>query len=211
MRESVIVIGAGGHAKVVVSTLIAAGVEVSKIYDDHADKWKSSIFGIPIVGPLSDIGDDSSVAAITAIGDNKTRKRVVARFPHLRWIAVVHPAAYVHPNARIGQGTVVFAKAVVQPDAVIGDHCIVNTGATVDHDCRIGNYVHISPGVNLAGDVQLLEGVFCGIGSKVINGITVGRWSSVGAGGVVVSDLPDASVAVGVPAKVIARAEADEG
>lgn len=207
MQKSVIVIGAGGHAKVVVSTLIASGIKINKIYDDNSEKWGSSILNIEIVGPLSDIGYDSIEQALTAIGDNKTRKDIVNRFPHLCWTTVVHPSAYVHPTARIGQGTVVFAKAVVQPDTFIGDHCIINTGATIDHDCRIGNYVHISPGVNLAGDVQLQEGVFCGLGSKIINGMIIGKWTTVGAGGVVISNLPEASLAVGVPAKVISNVE----
>jgi UDP-perosamine 4-acetyltransferase len=207
MQKSVMIIGAGGHAKVVVSTLIASGIMVSKIYDDNPDKWGSCILNIEIVGPLSDIDYDSVEQALTAIGNNKTRKGIVNRFPRVRWTTVVHPSAYVHPTARIGQGTVVFAKAVVQPDTFIGDHCIINTGATIDHDCRIGNYVHISPGVNLAGDVQLHEGVFCGLGSKIINGMTIGKWATIGAGGVVINDLPEASLAVGVPAKVISQIE----
>ncbi len=207
MQKSVIVIGAGGHSKVVVSTLIASGIEVNRIYDDNPEKWGSSILDIEIVGPLSDIGYDSIEQALTAIGDNKIRKDIVSRFPRLRWVTVVHPSAYVHSTARIGQGTVVFAKAVVQPDTFIGDHCIINTGATIDHDCRIGNYAHISPGVNLAGNVQLQVGVFCGIGSKIINGMTIGKWATIGAGGVVINDLPEASFAVGVPAKVISHVE----
>lgn len=210
MKKDVIVIGAGGHAKVVISTLIASGYRVSKIVDDDPDKWGKSIFDIKIAGPLSMLDDSSSEPVLAAIGNNRTRKDVATRFNHLRWVTVVHPSAYVHPTVRIGGGTVVFAKAVVQPDTLIGKHCIINTGATIDHDCRIGDYVHISPGVNLAGDVHLEEGVFCGIGSKIINGMTIGKWATVGAGGVVIHDLPGGSVSVGVPARVIKYIEIDK-
>jgi sugar O-acyltransferase (sialic acid O-acetyltransferase NeuD family) len=204
MDKGVTILGAGGHAKVVISTLISANIKINKILDDNPDKWGSWIFDIEITGPLSKIGQSSREHAVIAIGDNKTRKSIMEKFQHVQWVtAVIHPDAYVHPSVRLGKGTVVFAKAVVQPDAVIGDHCIVNTGATIDHDCRIGNYVHISPGVNLAGEVCLEEGVFCGIGGKAITGITVGRWSTIGAGGVIINDLPEYSLAIGIPAKVI--------
>lgn len=206
MEKDVIVIGAGGHAKVVISTLIASGYRVSKIVDDDADKWGKSIFDIKIAGPLSTLDDSNTEPVLAAIGSNKTRRDIVSRFHYLRWITVVHPSAYVHPTARIGEGTVVFAKAVVQPDTSIGEHCIINTGATIDHDCVIGDYVHVSPGVNLAGEVRLEDGVFCGIGSKVINGITIGKWAILGAGSVVIHDLPEGSLSVGVPAKVVRKA-----
>jgi sugar O-acyltransferase (sialic acid O-acetyltransferase NeuD family) len=204
MDNGVTILGAGGHAKVVISTLLSANIKINKILDDNPDKWGSRILGIEITGPLSEIDNNGAGDAIIAIGDNKTRKRLVEKYQHTRWaVAAIHPDAYVHPSVSLGRGTVVFAKAVVQPDTEIGDHCIVNTGATVDHDCRIGNYVHIAPGVNLAGEVCLDEGVFFGIGGKAITGITVGRWSTVGAGGVVISDLPEYSLAVGIPAKIV--------
>jgi sugar O-acyltransferase (sialic acid O-acetyltransferase NeuD family) len=203
MEEHVIVIGAGGHAKVVIRTLLASGIKIDKVFDDNPEKWGSSIFDIEVTGPLSGIDRDSTALALTAIGDNKTRKDVVSRFGQLRWITIVHPSAYVDPTVSLGKGTVVFANAVIQPDTFIGDHCIINTGATIDHDCLIGNYVHVSPGVNLAGEVQLEDGVFCGIGSKVINGIRIGKWATIGAGGVVIHDLPEDSLSLGVPARVV--------
>jgi sugar O-acyltransferase (sialic acid O-acetyltransferase NeuD family) len=203
MDKGIIVIGAGGHAKVVISTLIASGIKVNKIFDDNPDKWGTYIFDIEITGPLSKIDLQSTEEALTAIGDNKVRKDVVSRFPYLHWITAVHPGAYVDPTVSLGKGTVVFANAVIQPDTLIGDHCIINTGATIDHDCRIGNYVHISPGVNLAGDVYLEDGVFCGIGGKIINGMRIGEWTTIGAGGVVINALPGYALAVGVPAKVV--------
>lgn len=203
MNHKVFIIGAGGHAKVIVSTVLAAGIEITGIYDDNQEKWGGDVLGIPVRGPISSIKKSQDINAIIAIGDNKTRKAIADKLDYVRWISIIHPEAYVHTSVRLGEGSVVFAKAIIQPDTVIGNHCIVNTGSTIDHDCTIGNYVHIAPGVNLAGEVCLEEGVFCGIGSKAITGIKIGKWTTIGAGGVVVNDLPEGSIAVGIPAKVI--------
>lgn len=201
--ERIIVIGAGGHAKVVISSAIAAGFSIERVLDDAREKWGTEILGCKITGPLSQIDEIGSWGAVVAIGDNYTRKKIVNRYVHLEWKTVIHPGAHIHPSAHVGAGTVVFAGTVIQPDAFIGKHCIVNTGATVDHDCHLGDYVHVSPGVHLAGGVYLAEGSFLGIGSSVITGIEVGGWSTVGAGGVVIKDLPPYVVAIGTPARVI--------
>ncbi len=204
MDGDVIVLGGGGHAKVVISSLIALGVKILAIVDDKEEKWGQNIFKVPIVGS-QDVDDIKGKKAIIAIGDNHTRKRLSGGTSVAGWEKVVHPHAYVHPSASIGEGTVVFAGAVIQPDAVIGKHCIINTNAIIDHDCIIGDFVHIGPGALLAGDVQVQEGTFLGIGTVVIAGVNIGKWSVVGAGGVVTEDIPDNVTAVGVPAKVIKK------
>jgi len=199
----IIVIGAGGHAKVVVSTLLAAGLNVSSLYDDDPEKLDKKILGIKVAGALSELDGVTGRPAIFGIGDNLTRKQLTNRFRNLDWVSVIHPDAYMHPSVSIGKGTVVFAGAVIQPDAVIGEHCIINSGATVDHDCVLGNYVHIAPGVNLAGNVKIGEGVFFGIGGAAIIGINIGEWTVVGAGSIIIKNLPANTVAAGVPARVL--------
>ena len=203
MNDSIIVVGAGGHAKVVISTVLAAGMSIAAIYDDAREKWGCKISGFKVSGPLTMIDDSEGQSAIIAVGDNLSRNKIALRFKKLKWVNVVHPSAFVHPSVRLGNGTVVFAGAVIQPDALMGEHCIVNTGATVDHDCEIGSFAHISPGVNLAGSVNVGEGVFIGIGSAVIIGVRIGEWTTIGAGSAVIGDLPSNSVSVGVPARVI--------
>ena len=203
MSDGVIVIGASGHAKVVISSLLAAGITVAGVYDDDQEKWGCEISKCKVFGPLSMIGDLSGESALMAVGNNNVRKRLVSCFEKLKWLTVIHPAAYVHPSAIIGAGTVVFAGAVIQPDTIIGKHCIINSGATIDHDCIIGDYVHVAPGTNLAGSVKVGDGAFLGIGSAVIIGVTIGKWSTIGAGGVVINDIPSNAVAVGVPAGII--------
>ena len=199
-QDGVVVIGAGGHAKVLVSTLIARGLPIAAVFDDDEQKWGADMQGVRVSGMEPERGG----RAIVGIGDNAKRMKI-AKALRFDWDLVVHPNAYVHPSAKLGRGTVVFAGAVVQPDAVIGEHVIVNTGATIDHDCVIGDYAHLAPGVHLAGSVHVGEGAFLGIGSVAIPGVKIGRWSTLGAGAVAIRDVPDGVVAVGVPAKILKR------
>jgi sugar O-acyltransferase (sialic acid O-acetyltransferase NeuD family) len=200
---SVAVIGAGGHAKVVISTLRAAGLDVVGVYDDDPAKRGQQIAKVPVIGSVAEIHSGTAEAFVIAIGSNALRRQVAERLSFVQWLTVVHPYSYVHESVKVGPGTVVFAGAVIQPDTVIGRHCIINTGATVDHDCSLGDFTHVAPGCHLAGEVALAEGVFMGIGSVAIPGITIGDWTTVGAGGVVVTNLPPQQTAMGVPARVV--------
>ncbi len=204
--EEVVVIGAGGHAKVVVATLLASGFTIKGIVDDSPQKWQTKLLDIPVIGPLELLSEENSPLAIIAIGDNEDRRAIAERFRNVcRWISVTHPRAFVHPSVVIGEGTVVFAGSVIQPDTVIGNHVIINTGATVDHDCTIGNFVHLAPGVHLAGGVIVGEGSFLGIGSAVIPRKRIGEWTRVGAGAVVIRDTPPHVTVAGVPAKPLQK------
>jgi len=203
-------IGAGGHAKVVLSTILAAGLSVDGLFDDDPQKQGMEIMGIPILGTISDAKRSSPARGILAIGDNRIRYRLAHELLGWEWLTIVHPRAYVHPSAKLGPGTVVFAGAVIQPDAQVGAHVIINTGATVDHDCRIGDFVHLAPGVHLAGNVIVEEGAFVGIGAVAVPKIRVGAWAIVGAGAVVLEDIPPQVTAIGVPARPIKISEDKE-
>lgn len=195
------VLGAGGHAKVVLSTLLAAGLSVDGLFDDDPQKQGLYVLGVKVIGTIEDAKKRTPARGVLAIGSNRTRQLLAREFPGWEWLSVVHPRAYVHSSVSLGPGTVVFAGAVVQPDTHIGAHTIVNTGATVDHDCQVWDFVHLAPGVHLAGQVIIEEGVFIGIGSAVIPKVKVGAWTVVGAGAAVVENLPPYITAVGVPAK----------
>jgi sugar O-acyltransferase (sialic acid O-acetyltransferase NeuD family) len=197
-----VVLGAGGHAKVVVATLLAAGCEVSGVFADDWEERGDELLGVPVRGALRDALDAGARGAVVAIGDNAARKRI-AEGLELPWATVVHPWACVERDVALGPGTVVFAGAVIQPGSQIGAHVIVNTGARIDHDARIGDFSHIAPGCTLAGNVELRSGVFMGAGSTVIPGVKVGAWSTVGAGAAVVAEVPAGVIAVGVPARTI--------
>ena len=198
--NGVLVVGAGGHGRVVVATLHAAGVAVAGILDDAADR--QVVLGVPVVGPVERLAEHTG-SVVLGIGSNAVRRRLAAAFPDAGWTSAVHPSAVVHPSVVLGPGTVVFAGAIVQPDAVVGAHAILNTAATVDHDGHIGDFAHLAPGVHLAGDVRVGEGAFMGVGSCATPGISIGPWTVVGAGAVVVSDLAGNVTAVGAPAQPI--------
>jgi len=199
------ILGAGGHAKVVLATVMEAGLEVAGILDDDPSKWGTDLLGIPVLGPLSWLKRESEPWAILAIGDNATRKRLDQELQGVRWAKVVHPKAYVHPTAVIGEGTVVLVGAIVQPMARIGRHVIINTGAIVEHDCQVGDFAHLAPGVRLAGGVKVGEACLLGVGTSVVPQVCIGDGSVVGAGSVVVRDIPPGVVAYGIPAQVRRR------
>jgi sugar O-acyltransferase (sialic acid O-acetyltransferase NeuD family) len=196
----VLVIGAGGHAKVVIATLEAAGRVVRAAVDDDAKRHGARILGVPVIGPLDAAMDYQGLEAIVAIGNNETRRAIAERLP-LRWTTAVHPRAEVHSSARLGPGTVVFAGAVVQPDARIGSHVILNTAATVDHDCSVGDFAHLAPGTHLSGNVSVGHGVFLGVGAAVLPNLVLGDTAIVGGGAVVVRNVAEDMVVAGVPAR----------
>ncbi|HPI97605.1 MAG TPA: acetyltransferase [Synergistales bacterium] len=200
--REVYILGGGAHGKVVASTLIAGGYKIAGVLDDNQLLLGSTVMEVPVIGPFDLLNDIEEPEAIIAIGANVVRKTIASRFPHVKWVTAIHPEAYVHDTVRIGHGTVVFAGTVIQPDVVIGDHCIINTSSSVDHDCMINNFVHIAPGCSLGSNISLEEGVFLGIGASIIPDMNIGEWSTVGAGGVVVRDVPPHSLAIGVPAKI---------
>lgn len=201
-----IVLGAGGHAKVIISTLQACGIAVTAAFDNDPELLGNDVLGVPVVGPIESINVAQQPRAVIAVGNPQVRQRI-AESLNVEWITVVHPLAYVHPTVTLGQGTVVFAGAIIQPDTSVGVHGIINTGATVDHDCRLGDYVNISPGCHLAGAVTIGDGTVLGIGSSVIPCINIGSGSTIGAGATVVRNIPDDVVAVGCPARVLRHVE----
>lgn len=196
----VTVIGAGGHAKVVLSALAAAGVPVAALADDDAATWSREIGGHAVVSPER-AGLRPGSRAVLAVGDNRARRALAERFPGLDWVAVVHPSAVVDPAARVEPGAMVMAGAILQPDARVGRHAIVNTGASVDHDADVGDFAHVAPGARLAGGVRVGEGALVGIGAVAVPGATIGRWATVGAGSTVLGAVPDGAVVVGSPAR----------
>lgn len=194
------VLGAGGHAKVVLDTARKAGKTISCALDDDTEKHHSEFAGTMINGSISQ--DLISDTAVIAIGNNADRRRIDGVVSPVRWETLIHPSAVVANDVEIGEGAVIMAGAIIQPGARIGRHTIINTGACVDHDCRIGDFVHIAPNCSLAGEVVIDEGVELGIGSSVINRVSIGAWSVVGAGSTVTEDIPARSTAFGSPAKV---------
>lgn len=201
MGNDVGMIGAGGHAKVLLATLQAAGHRVVAAFDDDRSRWGTTILGVPIRGPVEEAFAAPYPLAI-GIGSNATRRRIAEATEHA-WATAIHPSAVVHSSVTIGPGTLVAAGTVLQPDTTVGAHTIINTGATVDHDGVIGDFAHICPGATLAGVVTVGAGTLVGTGAAVIPTVTIGAWASVGAGAVCIREVPDGAVVVGVPARAM--------
>lgn len=197
MSLPVVVIGAGGHAKVVITALRAAGREIIACAVRDAVDAHGTLLGVPLI---SEVALPAGVELILGIGDNRLRARVAAKLGG-PWTTCVHPAAVVAEGVVLGPGSVVCAGAVLQPDTRLGAHVIVNTSASVDHDSVLGDFAHIAPGAHLAGEVHIGEGTLVGVGAAIIPGRNVGAWAVVGAGAAVVSDVPDGTTVVGVPAR----------
>jgi sugar O-acyltransferase (sialic acid O-acetyltransferase NeuD family) len=198
-------IGAGGHAKVVVATLDATGTVIAGVFDADPKKAGTSILGRHIDRmPDRDWWTVEPRSALLALGANEQRAELARSLP-ARWATVIHPTAIVHQTASIGHGTVICAGAIIQPEVRIGSHVIVNTGAIIEHDCRIGDFCHLAPGTCCAGTVTLGARVFLGAGAVVIPELVIGDRSIVGAGAVVVRSIPSDTVVAGIPARPMSR------
>lgn len=203
----IVVFGAGGHAKVVISSILEAGHSVIGVYDDDPARKGQKVLGLEVLGSIQEIDPIPGTSAVLAIGSNQIRRDLALKLEAWSWATVTHPRAYVHEASKVGPGSVVFAGAVVQPEVEIGTHVIVNTGATIDHDCRIGDFVHISPGVSISGGATIREGAMIGVGASLLPGVCVGAWAVVGAGAVVTEDVSPGATVVGVPARPLRKKE----
>jgi acetyltransferase EpsM len=206
--ERIVLWGASGHARVVADILARAGRFTACGYVDEVTpaRWGTSFCGQPVLSP-----DDAKTlfaqgvrAAIIAIGNCAVRLAAAERARALGFTleTAVHPAAVVGADVTLGPGTVLAAGAIVNPGSVLGAHVIINTAASVDHDCRLADGVHVAPGARLAGTVTVGTAAWVGLGALVAENRTIGARTLVGAGSVVVRDLPDDVVAYGNPARV---------
>jgi sugar O-acyltransferase (sialic acid O-acetyltransferase NeuD family) len=203
--NGVLILGAGGHAKVVADILLCQGTPVMGFLDDDPATWGALRLGLPVLGGIATYRVHLPGGLILGIGDIAARNALVERLGRDacdRWCNAIHPHATVAASVRVGHGVAVVARAVVNPDAILGDHSIVNTGATVDHDCTIGEHAHIGPGAHLGGSVRVGRGALIGIGASVTPGLTIGDGAVVGAGAVVVADVPPYVTVKGVPARL---------
>lgn len=204
---SYILIGDSGHGSVIEDCIIARGHKVIAKLDDKYE----NIFqdGAYLKGPLSVVHYliKEDVKVIISVGNNAIRSKIKTKLALKNdyYGTVIHPSAVISPSVIFGKGTVVMPNVVINANSQIGDQVILNTGCIVEHDCKVGDFVHISPAAVLTGGVKVLEGTQVGAKSSVNPLVNIGKWSIVGAGSVVVKDIPDNVTAVGVPVKVIKK------
>lgn len=202
--KKVIIIGTGGHAKVIADIIQQAGDEVAGFLDPSMDVG-SDYLGFPVLGNETDDYEtykNLGYYFIIGIGSNKIRKRIDEQLSG-PWYTAIHPAANVAHGSQIGEGSAIMAGAVVNPDSSVGRHCIINTLASIDHDNQLKDYSHVSPHGALAGSVSV--GCMChiGVGASIIDGISICDNVVVGAGSVVIRDIVESGTYVSVPARKI--------
>lgn len=205
-RQRVVVLGGGGHAKVIIDMLQACGDVQLEGYVAPDDDT-GPLCGAPWLGKddrLPNLLERGVRSAFVAIGDNARRKERMGALRQMGYhlINAISQRATVSRHAILKTGISVMPGAIVNAGARLDDGVIINTNASVDHDCLIGEFSHIGPGSSLAGRVSIGEGAFLGTGTCVIPGISIGAWATVGAGSVVIRDLPGNTTAFGVPARL---------
>ena len=216
MNNSLLILGAGGHAAVVLETAKELNLYKNFAFlDDLINNQKNSgklLKNVnPLLGKISDYKKKNLFMdypnAFVAIGDPHKRLKLISELKRnsFKVPTLIHPSAYVSKSAVIGDGSVIMANAVVQSNAKIGMGVIVNTSAVVEHHTSLSDGVHICPGVNLAGEVTVGYCSWIGIGSSIIQGISIGSRVTIGAGSVVLKNIEDSATAVGIPASIINR------
>ncbi len=204
------IIGAGGHSRVIVDIFKRRnGLETFKHFS--ADPWLGGQPELVLSDTLERLLAFQSLVNYwhIAIGDPfiRRQKQELLLAHQFKLITAMHDQSTCAEQSDIGIGSSIMAGAVVNPYAIIGRGCIINTSASVDHDCVVEDYVNLGPGCRLAGGVKIGELSNLGIGALVIPNKTIGRGCVIGAGSVVISDIPDNSVAVGIPARIIKQAD----
>lgn len=191
----IIVLGSGGHAKVLIEALRQSGREIMGL-TDPAKTGTTEYFGVKILGDddmVFNYSPDEVVLAngIGAMPGNNLRRELNDRMEekNFQFTQVIHPSAVLASDVEIDNGAQIMAGVVIQPGVSVGRSCIINTGAVVDHDCIIHDDCHLAPGVTLSGNVVVNKGTHIGTGASVIQGITIGQDCVIAAGSAVYKDI----------------------
>lgn len=198
--SSMVLYGAGGHAKVIYDIILSNNLLLEYLVDDNPP---SSFFHhLEVFMPSEDLLKDRKV--IIAVGNAIAREKIVNKVSDIcSFETLIHHSSFVSRFSELGDGTVVMPLVCVNAEVKIGKHCIINTGCVIEHECVIEDYVHLSPSVTLAGNITIKKGAQIGIGTRIIPGVTIGENAIVGAGTVVIKDIPAGATVVGNPGKII--------
>ena len=208
VSDPVLVIGSGGHAKVLIGTLIAIGAEVVGLTDEDEQRWGQLVLGVRVLGGDDRIRENppSEIVLVNGLGSTRAggrRSQIFESFSDAgyRFGNVIHPTVDLSPSVLVGTGVQLMSGAILQPGSSLGRNVIVNTGASIDHDCVVGDHVHISPGATVGGGVTLGDGVHVGLAAAIVQGVKVGEGATIGAGALVLSDVEAGNTEAGVPAR----------
>lgn len=192
--------GASGHAKVICSIFESMNFIVAGIFDDNRN---ISLDKFNVIYSY-DNNYEPDLPILISVGDNVIRKRITEKVSH-SFSTAIHSSSIIDDISKIGFGTAISQGAIIQRDTIIGNHCILNTNCSVDHDCIIEDFVHIAPSATLCGNIKIGEGTLIGANATILPNIIVGKWCIIGAGAVLTENIPDYSLVVGVPGKIVNR------
>ncbi len=207
MKPLAVVVGAGGHARVVGASLRFLGIEIAAFLDSdfrarQGEGTEELIAGAPVVGSWDNLAGFPAdmFDAYVAFGDNARRKNAVEHLRAAGYVmpALIHPASRLNAGVVVGEGSCICMGVNLSAQVRIDTGVIVNTGAQIDHECEIGAFVHIAPGAVIAGRVSVGAGTFIGMGARIADGLSIGRDAIIGAGSVVLKDVPEGAKVLGV-------------
>ena len=209
MMKSVI-IGAGKYGAVYLSYLKEAGIEIIGFLDDDPKEWEKSVDGIPVLGSISKLESLKATHNVEAVycplGNNRLRVKLLRHAERLGYHTpnYIHPSVTISPNVKIGKGVYILLGTNIMPDTVIEDYVMISMGVNVAHHNILGIGTFLSTGCNFGASIEAHPYTYCGIGSTIMTGLhSLGKDCLIGAGAVVIKDVPDGAVVAGVPAKVI--------
>lgn len=214
MSTRIVVLGGGGHGRVVIDALFAAGNDVAGVVDPDPAVAARLPRGVPYLGGDDVLASADRAAVVLAMGVGavdvpRRRRSIFERYRDMgfRFVAVIHPAAVRAAGAELGEGAQVLAGAVLQPGCRLGANALINTRALVEHDAVVEDHACISPGALLAGGVHIGTTAFVGIGAVILQDVRIGAEAMVAAGAVAIADVPRGARVAGVPARPMANAE----
>ncbi|MFH1395321.1 MAG: acetyltransferase [Candidatus Omnitrophota bacterium] len=199
MKQKLIIIGGGGHAKVIIDAVLAGDeYDIHGIIDQKLEKG-TKVLGVPVLGADSILpelfgeGIKNAFIGVGSIGNCDVRRTICEKLKNIGFNlpVIIHPKAVVAKDVEIEEGTFVAASATINPGTKIGKNVIINTSSSIDHDCRIGDFVHIAPGAILCGTVSVGEGTHVGIGANIIQSVKIGKNCFIPASRMVKADWVD--------------------
>lgn len=205
--KQLIIIGSGGHARVVVDAVKEAGYYLLGIIDTDYKGQEESVFGCQVIGNSDTLSNfnPAETAVVIAFGNNQKRADYSRRVCELGFITpvIIHPTAIISKQTSIGTGAFVNTGAIINAGVEISGNTIINSGAIIEHEAIIGRNCHICPGVKIGGRTKVGDNTVVGIGSSIIDHITIGNDVSIGAGSVIIRDVKPGSTVIGVPGKSV--------
>ncbi|MDP8210685.1 MAG: acetyltransferase [Candidatus Stygibacter australis] len=205
IKKDLLILGAGGHSRVLIDTAELLGYVVLGIVDVNYYGQEERILGYPVIGDISALSSYSveTTEIVIAFGDNAKRREYFTKVREMGFNvpALIHPSSVLSKYVKLKEGVFINAGVIVNALAEVEENSIINTGSIIEHEVKIGKNSHICPGVRIAGRVMIGNNTFVGTGSTIIDKITIGDNVIIGAGSVVIRDIKSNSKVAGIPAR----------